>query len=461
MSLPPTLDLFSIRNYYQKGGSPFDLFDQLYNRISNDQSEYRNVWISLRPLSQVHSILKQLESCSLSDKPLWGVPFSVKDNIDVLDLPTTAACPSFSYLPENSATVVHNLERAGAICLGKTNLDQFATGLNGTRSPYGPCTSVFNSKFISGGSSSGSAVSVSLHQVCFSLGTDTGGSGRIPASLNNVVGLKPTCGTLSTKGLVPCCPSVDCPSIFALSVADAIEISSIVSHSDGSDASLRSDVYRSNFHLDGDISVTSVLAPSDNDLEFFGNDEGKTLYLGVLQRLEESALSIRKFDFAPLQEAGSFLFDGPFLADRFSSVGSFVQANRSAVLDTTLSILSNARTVSGTDVFGAFARLKHLKSYVQDLAGPNDLFIFPTLSPLYTVSQLTENPVELNTNIGHYSYFANILDMSALSVPIGFYSNGMPFGVTLMGLPFRDSFLAQFAVSVLKVDDLSLGLPRS
>ena len=461
MNLPSSLELASIRLYYQKGGSPFDLFDHLYRRISLDQQEHGNAWISFRKQVDIKSILDRLVDAGSTDLPLWGIPFSVKDNIDVLDLPTTAACPAFSYLPEQSATVVSLLEQAGAVCLGKTNLDQFATGLNGTRSPYGPCTSAFNSDFISGGSSSGSAISVSLHQVCFSIGTDTGGSGRIPASLNNVVGLKPTCGTLSTEGLVPCCPSVDCPSVFALSVADAIEVASIAFDSERPDASLRSDVQRSSFSLASEDSVASILAPSDDDLEFFGNDEGKSLYLSFLHKLDQSGLELKRFDFAPFREAGNLLFDGPFIADRFSSIGEFVESNQSSVLATTSTILSKATTVSGSDVFTALDRIKRLKSYVQCLAGSESLFIFPTLAPLYTLSQLLENPVELNSNIGHYSYFANILDMSALSVPTGFYANGMPFGVTLMGLPFRDSLLAQFAVSVLGVDNRSLGLSRS
>ena len=461
MTLPSSLDITSIKTYYQNGGSPFVLFDLLYRRIVIDEDAHANAWISLRSQADIHLILEQLISVSPSDLPLWGIPFSVKDNIDVLGLATTAACPAFSYIPKQSAVVVDRLERAGAICLGKTNLDQFATGLNGTRSPYGPCTSVFHSDYISGGSSSGSAVSVALHQVCFSIGTDTGGSGRIPASLNNIVGLKPTCGTLSTLGLVPCCPSVDCPSVFALSVADALEVASVMSDLEPSDSSLRADIHCSNYSSVGVTSLASVLVPSDYDLEFFGNEDGKSLYLGFLDTLEKSGLTVRQFNFSPFREAGSLLFDGPFIADRFSSIGPFVQSNKPSVLETTSSILSKASAVSGADVFKALVRIKQLKVYVQSLVGPDDLFLFPTLAPLYTVSQMLANPVELNSNIGHYSYFANILDLSALSVPIGFYPNGMPFGITLMGLPFRDSFLAQFAISVLGVDDLTLGLSRT
>ena len=461
MSLPTSLDLNSIKAYYDEGGSPFELFDHLYRRIELDQSDHRNAWISLRSQADINSRIEHLVSLCTSDLPLWGIPFSVKDNIDVLGLATTAACPDISYFPQESAVVVQRLEQAGAICLGKTNLDQFATGLNGTRSPYGPCTSVFNADYISGGSSSGSAVSVSLHQVCFSIGTDTGGSGRIPASLNNIVGLKPTCGTLSTQGLVPCCPSVDCPSVFALSVADAIHVASVMSDLDFVDYSLRADVRQAKFSLLNEVELGSIFVPADKDLEFFGNDEGKSLYIAFIQQLEQSNCNVKRFDFSPLCEAGRMLFDGPFIADRFSSIGNFVGSNRSAVLETTASILDTANNFSGADVFAALDRLKYLKSYVNQLLGPNDVFIFPTLAPLYTISQVLASPIELNTNIGHYSYFANILDMSALSVPIGFYPNGMPFGITLMGLPFRDSFLAHIAISVLNTDGLSLGLPRN
>ena len=458
--LPSSLDLESLRAFYSNGGSPLQLFNSLYERILADGDGYGCIWIHLRPLREIVDLINRLPSFD-SEYPLWGIPFSVKDNIDVATLPTTAACPSFSYCPTRSANVVSLLEEAGAICFGKTNLDQFATGLNGTRSPYGPCSSAFNSEYIAGGSSSGSAVSVSLQHVSFSIGTDTGGSGRIPAALNNIVGLKPTCGTLSSNGLVPCCPSIDCPSIFALSVSDASYIASIMHSSNVSDSTLRDQHEFAQFSAINPSSVGSILYPSVSDLEFFGNFEGQTLYLDFLESLHLKGFKPSSFNFSPLLDAGSLLFDGAFLADRLSSVGSVLNSsNHPDVLETTTSIVSKASSISGSDVFSAFARLKEIKAYAKNLLSRNNIFIFPTVAPLYTISQVLANPVDLNTNIGHYSYFANVLDLSALSVPIGFYSNGMPFGVTLMALPFQDCLLSHFAQTVLNTDLHPLGKPR-
>ena len=458
--LPSSLDLETLHSFYSNGGSPLQLFNSLYQRISDDGDAYGCIWIHLRPLREIVDLINKLPPFD-SDYPLWGIPFSVKDNIDVASLPTTAACPSFSYWPSRSANVVSLLEEAGAICFGKTNLDQFATGLNGTRSPYGPCSSAFNSEYIAGGSSSGSAVSVSLHHVSFSIGTDTGGSGRIPAALNNIVGLKPTCGTLSSNGLVPCCPSIDCPSIFALSVSDASHIASIMHTTNVSDSTLRDQHEFIEFSVINPSSVGSIFCPLGRDLEFFGNIEGQSIYLDFLEGLRSQGFNLSGFDFSPLLEAGSLLFDGAFLADRLSSVGSVLNSsNHPDVLKTTTSIVSKAESISGSDVFSALARLKEIKAYAKSLLSCNNIFIFPTVAPLYTINQVLANPVDLNTNIGHYSYFANVLDLSALSVPIGFYSNGMPFGVTLMGLPFQDCLLSNFAQTVLNTDLHPLGKPR-
>ena len=459
--LPSSLDLESLCSFYSNGGSPLELFNYLYQRILSDGNSYGCIWIHLRPLRDILDFIDNLPPYNNVEYPLWGVPFSVKDNIDVALLPTTAACPSFSYLPKRSAHVVSLLEEAGAICFGKTNLDQFATGLNGTRSPYGFCSSAFNAEYIAGGSSSGSAVSVSLQHVSFSIGTDTGGSGRIPAALNNIVGLKPTCGTLSSNGLVPCCPSIDCPSIFALSVSDASHIASIMHRTNISDPTLRDRHEFAEFSSIHSSPIGSIFHPFDSDLEFFGNTEGQILYLDFLASLRLKGLNLSGFDFSPLLEAGSFLFDGAFLADRLLSIGSVLNSsNHPDVLETTTSIVSKAESFSGSDVFSAFARLKIIQAYSKNLLRNNNIFIFPTVAPLYTVDQVVANPVDLNTNIGHYSYFANVLDLSALSVPIGFYSNGMPFGVTLMALPFQDCLLSHFAQTILNTDLHPLGKSR-
>ena len=456
-----SLDVTSLQNYYRNGGSPVELFNFIYDRIIEDNKTFSSVWIHLQSREEALESIKYLQGVNPHDLPLYGIPFSVKDNIDVDGMPTTAACSAYKFYPEASANVVAHLQDAGAICIGKTNLDQFATGLNGTRSPYGPCISPFNPEYISGGSSSGSAVSVALHQVSFSIGTDTGGSGRIPASLNNVVGLKPTVGSLSSRGLVPCCPSIDCPSVFALSISDASLVASAMFTNDSLDPSLREDVGRASFSPDSHSSIKKVFVPNDKLLNFFGNHQGENMYRNFLLNLNDSDLEVVAFDFEPLLEAGKLLFDGPFLADRYASIGLFLEENQNDVLDSTFSIVSQSKRWSAHDVFAALEQVKELKAYARHLLGSDGIFAFPTIAPLYTITQLLDDPIALNTNIGYYSYFANVLDLSALSVPLDFHENGMPFGITLMGRAFADAALSGFAQSSFSIKNSNLGLNRN
>ena len=456
-----SLDVTSLQNYYRNGGSPVELFNFIYDRIVEDNKTFPSVWIHLQSREEALESIKHLQGVNPHDLPLYGIPFSVKDNIDVDGMPTTAACSAYKFYPEASANVVARLQDAGAICIGKTNLDQFATGLNGTRSPYGPCISPFNPQYISGGSSSGSAVSVALHQVSFSIGTDTGGSGRIPASLNNVVGLKPTVGSLSSRGLVPCCPSIDCPSVFALSISDASLVASAMFSNDSLDPSLREDVGRARFSPDSHSSIKKVFVPNDKLLNFFGNHQGENMYRNFLLNLNKSDLEVVAFDFEPFLEAGKLLFDGPFLADRYASIGLFLEENQNDVLDSTFNIVSQSKRWSAHDVFAALEQVKELKAYARHLLGSDGIFAFPTVAPLYTITQLLDDPIALNTNIGYYSYFANVLDLSALSVPLDFHENGMPFGITLMGRAFADAALSGFAQSSLSIGNSNLGLNRN
>ena len=456
-----SLDVTSLQNYYRNGGSPVELFNFIYDRIVEDNKTFPSVWIHLKSREEALESIKHLQGVNPHDLPLYGIPFSVKDNIDVDGMPTTAACSAYKFYPEASANVVARLQDAGAICIGKTNLDQFATGLNGTRSPYGPCISPFNPQYISGGSSSGSAVSVALHQVSFSIGTDTGGSGRIPASLNNVVGLKPTVGSLSSRGLVPCCPSIDCPSVFALSISDASLVASAMFSNDSLDPSLREDVGRARFSPDSHSSIKKVFVPNDKLLNFFGNHQGENMYRNFLLNLNNSDLEVVAFDFEPFLEAGKLLFDGPFLADRYASIGLFLEENQNDVLDSTFNIVSQSKRWSAHDVFAALEQVKELKAYARHLLGSDGIFAFPAVAPLYTITQLLDDPIALNTNIGYYSYFANVLDLSALSVPLDFHENGMPFGITLMGRAFADAALSGFAQSSLSIGNSNLGLNRN
>ena len=439
--------------------SPIDVIHEVYDRIKEDARS--DVWISMRSRQDALAIAELLPSELMTELPLYGIPFSVKDNIDVLGLPTTAACPDFSYEPAASADVVQLLEKAGAICIGKTNLDQFATGLNGTRSPYGECASAFHPNYVSGGSSSGSAVSVSLQQVCFSLGTDTGGSGRIPAGLNNVVGLKPTCGSLSSRGLVPCCPSIDCPSVFALSVDDAVEVANLMFSDDEGDSSLRDDFKKSNFSIDKNDDEYVIFVPENDQLEFFNNAEAINVFRNSLSMIASSGYQVSTFDFAPLLEVGQMLFDGPFLADRYAAIGPFLEANQDSVLETTFSIVSKAHQYSAIELFQAMKRIDEVKAYARQFFRRKGLFIFPTVAPLCTIEELLADPVQLNNQHGFYSYFANILDFCAMSIPCSFYRNGMPFGVTIMGPAFADSRVAALANSLLEIFNIQPGKVRS
>ncbi|MAR07095.1 MAG: amidase [Cyanobium sp. NAT70] len=439
-----SLSIASLREaYLSASAAPVDVVREVYSRIEHDRRD--DVWISVRSFDEALNIARKLESFSCSKLPLYGVPFSVKDNIDVCGLQTTAACPAYSYMPAQSASVVRYLENSGAICIGKTNLDQFATGLNGTRSPYGECRSAFNKNYASGGSSSGSAVSVALQQVSFSLGTDTGGSGRIPAGLNHIFGLKPTVGSLSSHGLVPCCPSLDCPSVFSLAVEDAVLVADVMHSYDSLDSTLRVRRPGFEFGLSELPTDISILVPELSQLEFFGNQAGHDLYLQALDYISELGFRLQHFDYSPFIEAGRLLFNGPWLADRFASIGEFLIANPSDVLDTTYAIVEGGSSITGEEVFKAQQRVAHLKSIVHSLLQSNNLLLLPTVAPLYTVEQLKKDPIALNNHFGYYSYFANILDLCAVSFPHGFYSNGMPFGLTAMGPAFSDAVVARFA----------------
>jgi allophanate hydrolase len=452
-------DFQSIRKLYASGDATvIDIIRIAYSRIEEDNRS--GLWISLRPLPEALELAKRLEETSNQDLPLYGLPFSVKDNIDVAGLPTTAACPAYRYMPANSATVIEQIEAAGGICIGKTNLDQFATGLNGTRSPYGPCGAAFDATMVSGGSSSGSGVSVALQQVAFSIGTDTGGSGRIPAGLNNIIGLKPTRGALSTQGLVPCSRTLDCPTVFALSMDDALEVAAVAQTIRASDPSLRADAEQASFTKSPAPTKLRLFAPLPEQREFFGNTQGQDLYEQALMLLTKLGASIEAVDCSSLITSGRLLFDGPWVADRFAAVGSFIKNHQRDVLPTTSAIVANGEKWSGAEVFEAIDDLNHVRAATRSLFHNGHALVVPTVATLYSIEQMQADPIERNNHHGYYSYWANLLDLCAVSVPTGFYPSGMPFGVTLLAPAFHDSELAAIARKFLNQSDRPLGKPR-
>ncbi|MBX9684963.1 MAG: allophanate hydrolase [Hyphomicrobium sp.] len=444
-----SLDIAALSAAYASGSTtPWDVIAMLYRRIV-DIGE-RPIWITVRSEDDATNAAR------LAPKgPLYGIPFAVKDNIDVAGLPTTCACPAFAYTPQRSATVVERLEAAGAIVIGKTNLDQFATGLVGTRSPFGIPTSPFNAEYISGGSSSGSAVAVSRGLVSFALGTDTAGSGRVPAGFNNIVGLKPTKGIISTRGVVPACRSQDVVSIFALTVADASDVMAVAAAFDADDVYARRPPY----------PVTSSKPPlamrigvPKSGLDFFGDSAAEALFTAAVARLRQIGAEVVPFDFAPFAHAAKLLYAGPWVAERYAAIGDFSEKHADAMDPTVAAIVQGSRSKSAVDAFDGFYALEAFKRQTESLWDRIDVMLVPTTGTTYRIADVLADPVQLNSNLGATTNFVNLMDLSALAVPAGSRGNGLPFGVTLIGRAFDDGLLAAFGDALHRtIADACLG----
>ncbi len=398
------------------------------------------VWLALAPEDEAVARAGALESSGL---PLRGRTFAVKDNIDVAGLPTTAACPEFSYLPEKSAFVVQRLLDAGAIVIGKTNLDQFATGLNGTRTPHTIPRNAFNAGYISGGSSSGSAIAVACGEVDFSLGTDTAGSGRVPAAFNNLVGFKPTKGRWSTSGLVPACRSLDCITVFAKTLAGAVEVDRVVAGFDANDPYSR-------MEPSGFRSTRKKLAVlPESQREFFGDAEYARLYEAALARAKALGWELAEFDYEPFLSAAALLYSGPWVAERHAAMRGFLAENADAIHPVVRQIVEGAGNFSATDAFEAQYRLAGLIRETEPLWADSDAMLLPTAGTIYTVDQLLAEPVRLNSNLGRYTNFVNLMDLCGVAAPAGFRADGLPFGVTFIGPAWSDASLAGMAAEFL------------
>ncbi|MBJ7418512.1 MAG: allophanate hydrolase, partial [Niveispirillum sp.] len=369
-----------------------------------------------------------------------GYPLCRQGQYDAGGIPTTAACPAFAFTPASDSTVVAKLRAAGAILVGKTNLDQFATGLNGTRSPYGAPRCVFNSDYISGGSSSGSAVVVAHGQVAFALGTDTAGSGRVPAAFNDLVGIKPSKGLLSTSGLVPACRSQDCITVLAHDVADGDLVRRVAEGFDAADPFSRP-VQTRPLRLSG--FRFGVLAGAEK--EFLGDHAAAALYDAAVERLVSLGGTAVPFDYKPLRECAHLLYGGPWVAERLAAIEEFFEGQADAMDPTVRAIIAGAE---GKTAVEAFVGQYSLAFYTQEIAriwSDLDLLLLPTTPTIYTVADMLADPVRLNSNLGRYTNFVNLLDCAAVAVPAGFRPNGLPFGVTLIGPAFTDNGLAVLA----------------
>lgn len=455
----PSLDFAALHGAYRAGSlSPVSVVAEITARLRARGDD--GVWISRFPgdalAAEAADLERRAASEGLDAMPVYGLPFAVKDNIDVAGLPTTCACPEFSHMPARSAPVIERLRRAGAICIGKTNLDQFATGLVGVRSPYGIPRNPFDASYIPGGSSSGSAVAVAAGLVAFALGTDTAGSGRVPASFNNIIGLKPTRGLISTSGVVPACRSLDCVSIFALTVADAACVLDVARGVDSTDGRSRSSPpgFRAMGRLPERFTF-GVVAPSD--LEFFDNADGRAIYATAIDRLTAIGGQAVTIDYAPFLDATKLVYRGPWLTERHGAIAAAMGDRWDALLPTVRSIVAAGGAISGTEVYAGFDRLAALRQETREVWEQIDLLMLPTTGTIYRLAEVDEDPIALNENLGRYTNFCNLLDLSAIAVPAGFCSAGLPSGVTLFAPAFHDPLLAAIGGALQAAAGLPLG----
>jgi allophanate hydrolase len=435
------MDIGTLENAYRNRElSPTTVVATLYEEI--ERNGVRPVWITLVPRDQSLARARELEATSAANSlPLYGIPFAVKDNFDVAGLPTTAACPAFAHSAQETATAAQRLLDAGAILIGKTNMDQFATGLVGTRTPYGICSSVFNSEYVSGGSSSGSAVAVAQGLVSFSLGSDTAGSGRVPAAFNQLVGLKPTRGWVSTHGLLPACRTLDCVSIFAETCGDAALVFNVIRGFDNADPYSRVPANGQNAAPWSTTSGFRFGTPSPEQLEFYGDDAAADLYDKAVRALAEIGGKAVTFDYRLFRDAAGLLYKGPWVAERLAAIKQFLATEPDTVDATVGTIIRGSAKYTAVETFEAAYTLQDLDRKSKGVWEQVDFLLLPTTPTPYTIEQVLADPVELNTKLGYYTNFVNLLDLAAVAVPAGMKPNGLAFGVSLIGKAFSDDGL--------------------
>lgn len=455
------LQLDALRQAYRNGDTtPRQLLLALRDKAAALNPDY-HLFIHLLSVEELEPYLAALDGRDLDSLPLYGVPFAIKDNIDLAGIPTTAACPAFAYVPERSATIVEQLLALGAIPLGKTNLDQFATGLNGSRSPYGVCPNSVLPEYPSGGSSAGSSLAVALGVASFALGTDTAGSGRVPAALNNLVGLKASKGLISTAGVLPACRTLDCVTTFTATAREASQLLALTARLDPRDEYSRSNPSWNDGSAFGVPRPFRFGVPRAQDLEFFGCEEGPRLFGDAIDRLKALGGEAVELDLSPFLEAARLLYEGPWVAERYSVAGELMEENPEAVLPVIRAVLAKAPAVSGVQTFRAQYRLQALKAVCDKALEGLDCVLTPTIGRPVTLAELDAEPVLRNSELGYYTNFMNLLDYAAVAVPSGFMANGLPWGVTLFGRAFTDQYLLGVADALQRQQDLALPTPNN
>ncbi|KVZ98543.1 allophanate hydrolase [Burkholderia territorii] len=451
--LPGLRSIAALRARYVAGDlTPHALVDAIAAHF--DAGDPHHAWIRPLTRAEMTRYADALAGRDIASLPLYGVPFAIKDNIDLAGIPTTAACPAYAYTPARSAPVVERLIAAGAIPVGKTNLDQFATGLSGQRSPYGACRNALDPRYASGGSSSGSAVAVALGVATFSLGTDTAGSGRVPAAFHGLVGLKPTRGVVSTLGVVPACRSLDCVSVFAHSPADARAVFGVAHGVTEGDPYGRAwqppaGAGALRAHRVRPLAEVRFGAPRADQLEFFGDESYRAAWGAALERLRATGAQVVEIDFSPFLATARLLYDGPWVAERLAAIGAFAAREPDALHPVIREIVGGASRFSAADAFVAFDRLATLRVEAARAWSGLDAIVMPTSATTATVDALEADPIGINSRFGYYTNFVNLLDLSAIAVPAGRCESGrhagLPFGITFVGRAHDDARLLDLA----------------
>ncbi|MER9947054.1 MULTISPECIES: allophanate hydrolase [unclassified Mesorhizobium] len=445
-------DISSLHAAYRAGIGIDEVIETVYARLR--AADDPGIFIHLADKAALLAAAAALCSFDPVAQPLWGVPFAVKDNIDVAGMPTTAACAEYTYWPDRDATVVARLRAAGALVVGKTNLDQFATGLVGVRTPWPIPRNAIDAELVPGGSSSGSAVATARGIVSFALGTDTAGSGRIPAGLNNIVGLKPTVGALSAAGVVPACRTLDCVSVFALTVDDAYRVFSVAAARDAADPYSRDIAVQP---LAVRPPVLSVGIPAKADLKFFGDAAMQAGFEASLATLSRLGCRLVEIPFGDFYATANLLYEGAWVAERYAAIRDFMEANEAALHPVTRKIIGGARKLTAADAFRGLYALQAHRAKLAPVIASVDLFCVPTAPTHYTTAAVLADPIETNTRLGTYTNFVNLLDMCGIAVPTGTRDDGLPMSVTLLAPAGRDALTAALARDLHAASGASLG----
>lgn len=442
---------------YADGLAPAEVLDSVYDAI--DAAADPGIFLALVDRQAAKAVAAALGPFDPAAKPLWGVPFAVKDNIDVAGMPTTAACAEFAYVAAKTAFAVERLLAAGAILIGKTNLDQFATGLVGVRTPFAVPRNAIDATLVPGGSSSGSAVAVARSIVPFALGTDTAGSGRVPAALNNIVGLKPSLGAISTSGVVPACRSLDCISIFALTVDDAWQVLTVMAAHDVEDAFSRPiELGRPALP-----PIVRVGVPNASSRVFLGDDLAEVAFDAALADLTalHATAGVRvervDVDLAPFRAVADLLYSGPWVAERYQAIRQFIDRGEAAMHPITREIITSARRYSAADAFAGLYRLADLRKAAMTIWQQIDVLCVPSIPKVATLADIARDPTGVNSELGLYTNFVNLLDLSALAVPGRWRSDARPAGITLIAQRGGDHLLAALGARLHAEADVGIG----